>query len=220
MVATYPAVSSKSAGWAERFLARETSSTVRKLAQFLNQATPFAVIAERLATAQPLWMAVQSQRTHIRSIALQERGNILLAQQVYARALMCFDQAIALDLSASDAWYGRGDALANLYRYPEALASFDRVISLNPNHAAAWTFRAVMLIHLERYPEALESCNRALEILPQDAEAWTIRGAALQRMGRYKAAYSSYDRALGAEKKSLWHQFSGWVGTFIAPGQS
>src|SRR5215813_4998078 len=78
-------------------------------------------------------------------------GISLKAQQKYAEALPCFDNAIALDPNFANAHYNRGNLLIELGRFTEAIAGFDRAIAINPQHVHAWKSRGNALHELGRF---------------------------------------------------------------------
>ena len=47
-------------------------------------------------------------------------------------ALVCYDQAIALDVSLSDAYVGKGAVYNRLERYREALECYEKAARLQP----------------------------------------------------------------------------------------
>ncbi|HEY9617681.1 MAG TPA: tetratricopeptide repeat protein [Microcoleaceae cyanobacterium] len=129
------------------------------------------------------------------------QGHSMLRDRYYQDALMCFNQAIALEPSQAESWYGRGEALANLGFYSEALSCCHTALEFEPNHSKTWILQGTMLFYLTRDPEALDSCNQALRLHPHHTETWIMRGAILQRLGQVDAAYASYEKALQLQRQ-------------------
>jgi len=129
-------------------------------------------------------------------VALNNRGNALLALRRFDQALASYDRALALRPDYADALCNCGAALHELKRYHEALAACDRVIALQPDYAEAHSNRGNTLRELRRYDEALEACDRALALMPDFAEAHCNRGNALHALQRFDEALTSFDRAL------------------------
>jgi tetratricopeptide (TPR) repeat protein len=125
-----------------------------------------------------------------------ERGNSLQKLSRYDEALACYDQAIALDPDAADAFNHRGTALQHLQRFDEALASHDRAATLRPDDARAHYNQGTALLNLGRYEEALARYDRALSLAPLHADAHMNRGLTLQRLKRYEESISSYDTVI------------------------
>jgi predicted O-linked N-acetylglucosamine transferase (SPINDLY family) len=123
-------------------------------------------------------------------------GITLKAQQKYAEALPCFDNAVALDPDFANAHYNRGNLLIELGRFTEAIAGFDKAITINPQHVHAWKSRGNALHGLARFTDALASYDQALAIAPDDAGAWTSRGEMLRCLERFEDALASFDKAL------------------------
>ena len=72
-------------------------------------------------------------------VDLLAQGHALLAQQQYAEAFLCFEQATQLDPNSFDAWNNKGLALKRLWRPEEALAAYDQALAIDPNDTtAAW----------------------------------------------------------------------------------
>jgi tetratricopeptide (TPR) repeat protein len=129
-------------------------------------------------------------------VALNNRGNALLALRRFDEALASYDRALARRPAYADALCNRGAALHALKRYDEALVACDRTIALQPDYAEAHSNRGNTLRELRRHDEALEACDRALALMPDFAEAHCNRGNALLALRRFDQALASYDRAL------------------------
>jgi len=91
------------------------------------------------------------------------QGENLANQRLYAAALESFDQAIACNPEAVDAWVFRGVVLIYLRQYEAALASCERAIAIDPNNQEAWLFRGVALHRLGHYQQAYRSYDQATE---------------------------------------------------------
>ncbi|MBM3512854.1 MAG: tetratricopeptide repeat protein [Alphaproteobacteria bacterium] len=120
---------------------------------------------------------------------LQQAGRLVDAGQRW-------NDAIALDPTAVEAWFGRGVDHLALGRTREALADFDRAIALAPRAVAAHINRASVLMAMVRPLEALASLDAAIQINPGPAVAHNNRGNALQQLGRYGEAVTSYTKAI------------------------
>jgi predicted O-linked N-acetylglucosamine transferase (SPINDLY family) len=124
------------------------------------------------------------------------RGVILEQLGRAGEAVASYDNAIASDPSAIDAFIYRGNALQNLGRLAEALASFDGAIALNPANADSHGKRGNVLIGLGRLEEAVASYDRAVALKPDYHQVLNNRGAALAKLGRLQDALDSYNRAI------------------------
>jgi tetratricopeptide (TPR) repeat protein len=125
----------------------------------------------------PLPAAVREPYTTLHVATLLARGQALLEQRHPVDALACFEQAIALDGHAANAFIKKGAALERLGRLDEALASYEYALALDDSHADAYIGKGNVLNRLERYQEALACFERAahhqhyLHTVPQAAAA-------------------------------------------------
>jgi tetratricopeptide (TPR) repeat protein len=99
----------------------------------------------------------------LRAAALLARGQTLLEQKHPGDALVCFQQAIALDTSTANAFIKTGAALERLGRLDEALASYEHALTLDGSHADAYISKGNVLNRLERYQEALACFEQATD---------------------------------------------------------
>jgi tetratricopeptide (TPR) repeat protein len=95
--------------------------------------------------------------------ALLARGQALLERRHPIDALAWFEQAIALDGNAADAFIKKGAALERLGRLEEALASYERALGIDDSHADAYIGKGNVLNRLERYQEALVCFEQAAD---------------------------------------------------------
>jgi len=125
----------------------------------------------------PLPAAAREPDTTPYVAALLGRGQALLEQRHPIDALGCFEQAIAIDGHAANAFIKKGAALERLGRLDEALASYERALGLDDSHADAYIGKGNVLNRLERYEEALACFEQAarhqhyLHTLPQATSA-------------------------------------------------
>ncbi len=70
-------------------------------------------------------------------------------------AVLCCDQALAIDPDYTPALHNKGFALWKLERYEEALISLDKEIQVDPADPEAWAGKAYTLNALGRYEEAV-----------------------------------------------------------------
>lgn len=125
----------------------------------------------------PFPAAVRAPDTSLHVATLLARGQALLEQRHPVDALACFEQAIAIDGHAVNAFIKKGAALERLGRLDEALASYECALVLDDSHADAYIGKGNVLNRLERYQEALVCFERAahhqhyLHTVPQTASA-------------------------------------------------
>jgi tetratricopeptide (TPR) repeat protein len=144
------------------------SSLLRKLRDREQLPVPFNSLLPAAARAPDSALHVAT---------LLARGQALLEQRHPVDALTCFEQAIALDGRAANAFIKKGAALERLGRLDEALTSYERALKLDESHADAYIGKGNVLNRLERYQEALACFEQAahhqhyLHTLPHAATA-------------------------------------------------
>ena len=103
-----------------------------------------------------------AQRIAVR-IAFQ-KGNQLLKQKLYDRAIVEYDRLLARDSNYYEAWTYRGYALGGLQRYQEMEESCSTATIIKSNAVYAWNCRGEALFHLGRNTEAINAFDRAIAI--------------------------------------------------------
>lgn len=119
------------------------------------------------------------------------KAAILIPTNRAQEALVCAEQALALDPLNGDFWYARAVILQLLKRNTEALAAIERCITLNPEDPVdAWDRKAGILLDMARYADAIAAIDRAISLAPKNATAQIaalLEGKATvldKRMGR------------------------------------
>lgn len=100
--------------------------------------------------------------TQERVALLLEKGQSLLSTGQHEKAVLCFDEALALDDAHADALLKKGMALERLERYSEALQFYDRAIGANPRLTLAYLHKAAVCNQMERFDDALRCYEQAL----------------------------------------------------------
>jgi tetratricopeptide (TPR) repeat protein len=90
------------------------------------------------------------------------KGQALLSLQQADTALVCFDEAIALDSTIAEAFIKKGVALEKLGKLDEAIDCYDRAIALDDSMTMAYLNKGGVFNRLERYGEALQCYEQAL----------------------------------------------------------
>jgi tetratricopeptide (TPR) repeat protein len=147
----------------------------------------------------------------------------------YTDAKVCFDKAISLNSSNSEAWYGKGlalngmsdlaeredppDSLAAKNYYVEAIGSLKKAIEINPLYAKAyvelgWAEAKVGLAqgNDEMYKTGLESIDKAIAIEPNYSEAVDVKGAIFYLNNEWQAALEQFTKAtlIDANNSNAW----------------
>ncbi len=126
-----------------------------------------------------------SQADHLR-----EKGE-------HQKALLLYDQAIALNSKMATAYWGRCYSLNKLRKPAEAIVACNDALDLNPDYAEALWSKGQALEQQEKPNlDALRLYEDATYIKPNFAEAWVSLGVALQSFGRSVEAIDALDEAI------------------------
>jgi tetratricopeptide (TPR) repeat protein len=142
----------------------------------------------------------------------------LIDVESYPEAVSCFDKAISLNPSSSEAWHGKGFALngeaydkddAHEYTeargyYEEAIKCFEEAIQLDPSNLDAYMDMADSENRLDNYKEALEIINKAIKINPDNADVINVKGTIFYRMGEYDEAIKLFHEATTMNPKCAY----------------
>jgi tetratricopeptide (TPR) repeat protein len=100
----------------------------------------------------------------VRSVSLLlGKGQALLNMDKPDEALVCFDEALALEPNNADALVKKGTALERLRKLPEAIECYDRAIAADSSMTIAYLYKGGLFNRMERFGEALECYERALK---------------------------------------------------------
>src|SRR5579883_683478 len=166
---------------------------VRPLTQWQSQELAFQNIEQRMRVAlEKQWLA--------RGDYLRDEGGGVCDKE----ALAAYNEALRLNSSLSQAWYGKAHVLLSWKRYEEALRSCDEALRLDPAFSWAWYMKGNALAGLNRSEEALDAYDQALRLDPTFSWAWYEKAAVLVALQRYAEALQTYDEVLQFEPSSAW----------------
>jgi tetratricopeptide (TPR) repeat protein len=140
---------------------------------------------------------------------LIKQGLELIDIELYSDAEEKFDQAISMDPSNPEAWWGKGFALNNIaYEmdsakkfseargyYEEAIKCFEKTIQLNSSYLDAYMDMADSENRLDNSEKAFELIDKAISIDPDNANAINVKGTIYYRLGKYNEALELYREA-------------------------
>jgi tetratricopeptide (TPR) repeat protein len=89
-------------------------------------------------------------------------GQALLDSNEPEKALVCFDEALALEPGNAEALVKKGAALERLKRLEDAIECYDKAIAANQAMTVAYLHKGAVYNQLERFSEALECYEQAL----------------------------------------------------------
>jgi tetratricopeptide (TPR) repeat protein len=138
-------------------------------------------------------------------------GQIAFFGNDYEKALVLFDQTLAIDLGdrVSDLavfipYYYRAKVNVILSNEQAALDDFDRAIQLNPGLGPAYVGRGLMYEILGDSDAALADYARSIELNPHNAVAAFNAGNIYLKQGDYQAAVERYTLAIEAAPSEQW----------------
>jgi TonB family protein len=127
---------------------------------------------------------------------LDARGRSYIGARRDARAVMDFDQALAIDPDYANAYGGRGAAYASLGLFTRALADFDRAVALAPFAVEAYVGRGAADYELGENPRALAELDFAIQAGTRNASAYYYRGLAWLAAGKFESGLQDLDAAI------------------------
>jgi tetratricopeptide (TPR) repeat protein len=91
------------------------------------------------------------------------KGQSLLNLDKVEEALVCFDEALALEPTNAEALVKKGTALERLRKLNEAIECYDRAIAADRLMTIAYLYKGGLFNRMERFGEALECYEMALK---------------------------------------------------------
>lgn len=91
------------------------------------------------------------------------KGQSLLNLDKAEEALVCFDEALALEPNNAEALVKKGTALERLRKLNEAIECYDRAIAADRSMTIAYLYKGGLFNRMERFGEALECYEMALK---------------------------------------------------------
>ncbi|AVH61365.1 MULTISPECIES: ATP-binding protein [Streptomyces] len=138
------------------------------------------------------------------AVARMLRGLGHRVDRDFARALVEYEAALALDPELERAYYGRGVTRAEQGDYEAAVADLDRADALRPGKARILFVRGDYHRIMGDYEQAVADLDRAIATDPGLAGAWASRGVTRHSRGDTDAALADLDRALELDPRHVW----------------
>ena len=113
-----------------------------------------------------------------------------------AEAARAFEQAVALDPSNGNAFYGLGNVYAEMGRWADAVNAYYKAVSLNKDDVEALNNLGVALGMRGQHVQAAAAFQRAIKIYPKWAEPYYHLGESRRALGQEEEAREAFDRAL------------------------
>eukprot|EP00003_Mantamonas_plastica_P011013 TRINITY_DN2059_c0_g1_i1.p1 TRINITY_DN2059_c0_g1~~TRINITY_DN2059_c0_g1_i1.p1 ORF type:complete len:1605 (+),score=572.81 TRINITY_DN2059_c0_g1_i1:3933-8747(+) len=146
---------------------------------------------ERMMGQFPDWepLVAYRQSEHFRSaqewfragLAHKKEGELDMARQ-------CYERSVAMDPTATAAWFSLGMVLNELELYPRAIESFQRCVQLFPSNWHPYKNLAIAYRAQGQFVKALEAINAAIGLNKPKPETLVLRLDILSDMGDLEQA--------------------------------
>jgi tetratricopeptide (TPR) repeat protein len=127
--------------------------------------------------------------------SLMQLGNYY-AEKKDKKALLFFDQAIAVNEFSDEAVYAKGLYLQKKGLYKDAAALYEQVAKMNPGHIYCRYNLAYINGLFGNYTKAVTLLDEAIDLAPEYADAYTLRGAMKEKLKNSTGAFNDYSKAL------------------------
>ena len=118
--------------------------------------------------------------------SLMTRGVAAMSQQLYASAIVVFDEMISLAPDFAEGWNKRATVRFLMGDFPASVADIQRTLDLEPRHWGALAGLGQIYLLLDEPEAALKPLRRALEVNPylEGVRAMISHAEAASRKGR------------------------------------
>lgn len=123
-------------------------------------------------------------------------GNLFSEWKQYAKAVECYQRAIALDSTKTQAFNNIGVAYKELEQFDLARNAYEMVLKLNPDDSAVYNNYGNLLRHCKETQKAIAYLEHSIKLNPTYADAYSNLGAIYKEGYRYQEARSYYQKAL------------------------
>ncbi|MBW4683447.1 MAG: tetratricopeptide repeat protein [Microcoleus vaginatus WJT46-NPBG5] len=173
--------------WQMALLLVKTIPASTSVAEIAQQKLPayrsnYEIISKRFATAQ-------------QAADFNNRGVETLEKADYRRALEYFTQAVSLNSSIAESYFGRGIAYSALGNNQKAVQEYNQVIKLNANYTEAYFNRALAQYVLGNKQQTVADLSETLRIDPNHARAYLERGSLRYELGIQEKGIEDLEKA-------------------------
>src|SRR5579863_1954359 len=119
---------------------------------------------------------------------LNNLGAAYMNQQLFEKALKCFQQAAELDPKLTIARLNEGIAYLNLQKIEEAKAALEDALKQDPKNPNAWYNIGLLAKNTGEAQTAIDAFKRVTEIDANDADTWYFLGAACVQAEQFPQA--------------------------------
>ena len=117
-------------------------------------------------------------------------------QNAFGKAIMHYNEALALKSNDAVIYYNRGVVHFNIDEYDNAISDYTKAIKFKPDYADAYYHRGLTYLNNGQYDKAISDYTKAIELKPDYADAYYHRGLTYLNNGQYDKAISDYTKAI------------------------
>lgn len=128
-----------------------------------------------------------------------DRGEELMKKGMLDQALLCFDEAKAIDPKNFAAYVGEAFCYFRKENYGRALAAIDFAIRTAPEQTALFSHRGQIRLMLADQSGAAEDFSTVLTRTPNDLQTRSNRAGVYTQLKNYPAAIADYDALIKAQ---------------------
>ena len=115
------------------------------------------------------------------------------------KALNCFNNALKIDNTYSNAWNNKGILLMNTHKYSKAISCFDNATKFETTkkyRSHICEYKAKCYYMLEKYEESTWWIDEAIYLKNNLSYAYYVKGAILSKLNRSKEAIVCYETSI------------------------
>ncbi len=127
---------------------------------------------------------------------LIQRGQAYFTLQDFELAVNDYNQALKLDDSLDEAYFGLGMAKGRMGQVEKGIADLSEYISRNPTSSRAYTKRGVRYIWAKKLKLAKADLQKAIQLDPNNAEAHDDLGVVYASEGNYDMALKHFTKVV------------------------
>src|SRR5579862_5214553 len=158
-----------------------------------------AILAGLLLAALGIFAAVpqsHGKSDPLEAARLNNLGAAYMNQQLFEKALKCFQQAAELDSKLTIARLNEGIAYLNLQKIEEAKAALEDALKQDPKNPNAWYNIGLLAKNTGDAQTAIDAFKRVTEIDANDADTWYFLGASYVQARQFPQAIDAFQHAL------------------------
>lgn len=125
-----------------------------------------------------------------------DRGEEMMRRGDFTHALLCFDEAKAINPQSYAAYVGEAICYFNTNDFGKALAAIEYAIKYSPDQMLLYSHRGNIKARLGDYNGAIDDYTRIIKANPEDVGALASRAQFYTQIGNHTAAIADYTTGL------------------------